>query len=122
LDELGYAGLSGSVGRRSWLRRLVEPVAYAMGRGDLPGWNARRFPGTAVVQCSVTIDPVLDYRAGTVMTVEDVLARFDAQETQGICLHHWVGDESMLGWARALLGAVRGRTLCRMTDIVSGLC
>lgn len=124
LHELGFTGLSGWARDGSWLFRLAQPVLYGLNRGELWGWNGRRFPGTRIVQCSVTVDPVVDYRTHRLSPVEAVMADLERTPSavQGIALHDWVLDGPGLAWLRTLLRQVRGRGVIRMADVVAATC
>lgn len=121
LDELGFRGLSGWARTPSPLRRMVQPALYALDKGELWTWNGQRFPGSHIVQCSITIDPVLDYRSKTFRSVEDVIAHLDASRgaIQGIVLHAWLFDDEPMDWLRRFVRQMRGRTVVRMSDIVA---
>lgn len=121
LDELGFRGLSGWARTLSPTERIVQPALYALDKGELWAWNGKRFPGSRIVQCSITIDPVLDYRSKTFRSVEDVIANLDSSEgaIQGIGLHAWLFEGEQMDWLRRLVRQMRGRTVVRMSDIVA---
>ncbi|MDE3241327.1 MAG: hypothetical protein KGO52_01245 [Nitrospirota bacterium] len=121
LDELGFRGLSGWARMQSPLMRIAQPALYGLNKGELWAWNGKRFPGSHIVQCSITIDPVVDYRSKTFRSVEDVIANLDSSEgaIQGIGLHAWLFEDGQMDWLRRFLRQMRGRTVVRMSDIVA---
>lgn len=122
LDQLGFKGLSAWARTHSLRSRIIASIRYYLNRGDLPSWNGRLFPRSRILQCSATVDPVIDYHSCTMLGISEFLALIgtDKPALQGICLHHWIfNDESKMEWLQTLLNEIRGRSVLRIGDLLN---